>query len=49
MDSIKDADYCVIVATPSIFGLHNLKMIMWAKLSSPLVPFARTTTIDFIV
>lgn len=27
MDSIKDADYCVIVAEPSIFGSHNLKMV----------------------
>ena len=27
MDSIKDADYCVLVAEPSIFGAHNLKMV----------------------
>jgi MinD superfamily P-loop ATPase len=27
MDSIKDADYCVLVAEPSIFGSHNLKMV----------------------
>ncbi|MGM0395671.1 MAG: AAA family ATPase [Bacillota bacterium] len=27
MDSIKDADYCLIVAEPSIFGSHNLRMV----------------------
>ncbi|WP_422485591.1 4Fe-4S binding protein [Gudongella sp. DL1XJH-153] len=27
MDSIKDADYCVIVTEPSIFGSHNLRMV----------------------
>lgn len=27
MDSIKDADYCVLVAEPSIFGVHNLNMV----------------------
>ncbi|MDD2371256.1 MAG: ATP-binding protein [Firmicutes bacterium] len=27
MESIKDADYCVLVAEPSIFGAHNLKMV----------------------
>ena len=27
MDSIKNADYCLIVAEPSIFGSHNLKMV----------------------
>ncbi len=27
MDSIKDADYCILVAEPSIFGSHNLKMV----------------------
>ena len=27
MDSIKDADYCLLVAEPSIFGAHNLKMV----------------------
>lgn len=27
MDSMKDADYCVIVAEPTSFGAHNLKMI----------------------
>jgi len=27
MASIKDADYCVLVAEPTIFGLHNLKMV----------------------
>lgn len=27
MESIKDADYCVLVAEPTIFGVHNLAMI----------------------
>lgn len=27
MDSIKDADYCILVAEPSIFGSHNLAMV----------------------
>ena len=27
MESIKDADYCMLVAEPTIFGLHNLKMV----------------------
>jgi len=27
MESIKDADYCVLVAEPSIFGAHNLNMV----------------------
>ncbi|WP_373483096.1 4Fe-4S binding protein [Acetobacterium sp.] len=27
MESIRDADYCVLVAEPTIFGLHNLKMV----------------------
>ena len=27
MESIKDADYCILVAEPSIFGVHNLKMV----------------------
>jgi MinD superfamily P-loop ATPase len=27
MESIKDADYCILVAEPSIFGSHNLKMV----------------------
>jgi MinD superfamily P-loop ATPase len=27
MASIKDADYCLLVAEPTIFGLHNLKMV----------------------
>ncbi|MGO1713131.1 MAG: ATPase, partial [Senegalia sp. (in: firmicutes)] len=26
-DSIKDADYCILVAEPTIFGSHNLKMV----------------------
>ena len=26
MDSIKNADYCILVAEPSIFGVHNLEM-----------------------
>lgn len=27
MESIKDADYCVIVAEPTLFGVHNLNMV----------------------
>jgi MinD superfamily P-loop ATPase len=27
MESIKDADYCVLVAEPTIFGVHNLEMV----------------------
>lgn len=27
MDSIKDADYCILVAEPTIFGAHNLAMV----------------------
>ena len=27
MESIKDADYCIMVAEPTIFGRHNLKMV----------------------
>ena len=27
MESIKDADYCVLVAEPSVFGAHNLQMV----------------------
>ncbi len=27
MESIKDADYCVLVAEPTIFGLENFKMV----------------------
>ena len=27
MESIKTADYCVLVAEPTIFGCHNLKMV----------------------
>lgn len=28
MESIKDADYCVLVAEPSIFGVHNLNLVV---------------------
>jgi MinD superfamily P-loop ATPase len=28
MESIKDADYCLLVAEPSIFGAHNLEMVL---------------------
>jgi MinD superfamily P-loop ATPase len=28
MESIKRADYCVLVTEPTVFGLHNLKMIV---------------------
>ena len=27
MESIKNADYCVLVAEPTLFGVHNLKMV----------------------
>lgn len=27
MESIKDADYCILVAEPTIFGMHNLRMV----------------------
>jgi len=27
MESIKEADYCVLVAEPTIFGIHNVKMV----------------------
>jgi len=27
MESIRDADYCVLVAEPTIFGVHNLNMV----------------------
>jgi MinD superfamily P-loop ATPase len=27
MDSIRDADYCVLVAEPTLFGSHNLNMV----------------------
>lgn len=26
-ESVKDADYCVLVAEPTLFGAHNLKMV----------------------
>jgi MinD superfamily P-loop ATPase len=28
MESIKDADYCILVAEPSIFGAHNLNLVV---------------------
>jgi MinD superfamily P-loop ATPase len=28
MESVKDADYCVLVAEPTIFGAHNLAMVV---------------------
>ena len=27
MESIKDADFCILVAEPSLFGVHNLNMV----------------------
>ena len=27
MESIKDADYCILVAEPTLFGTHNLNMV----------------------
>ena len=28
MESIKDADFCIVVAEPSVFGAHNMKMVV---------------------
>ena len=28
MESVEDADFCLLVAEPTIFGLHNLKMVV---------------------
>ncbi len=28
MESIKDADYCILIAEPSIFGVHNLNLVV---------------------
>lgn len=28
MESIREADYCILVAEPTSFGLHNLKMVI---------------------
>jgi MinD superfamily P-loop ATPase len=38
MESIKEADYCVIVAEPTIFGVHNMKMVheLVEKFNKPL-------------
>ena len=27
MESIKDSDFCVLVAEPTVFGVHNLNMV----------------------
>ena len=27
MESIKDADYCILVAEPTLFGVHNLNLV----------------------
>ena len=27
MESIKDVDYCILVAEPTLFGVHNLNMV----------------------
>lgn len=27
MESIKDADYCILIAEPTVFGAHNLNMV----------------------
>jgi len=27
MESIKEADYCILVAEPTLFGVHNLNMV----------------------
>ena len=34
MESIRDADYCILVAEPTLFGLHNLKMVYELRLYS---------------
>ena len=36
MESIKDADFCLLVAEPTVFGEHNLRMVhelvaLWQK------------------
>lgn len=28
MESIRDADYCILVAEPTVFGMHNLRMVL---------------------
>ena len=28
MESIQDADYCILVAEPTVFGLHNLQLVL---------------------
>jgi len=28
MESIRDIDYCILVTEPTVFGLHNLKMVL---------------------
>jgi MinD superfamily P-loop ATPase len=28
MESIQDADYCIMVAEPTVFGLHNLQLVL---------------------
>ncbi len=28
MESIKDADYCLLVVEPTVFGVHNFKMVL---------------------
>src|SRR5699024_11512312 len=38
MESIKYADYALIVAEPTIFGLHNLKMV-YELLNLFIIPF----------
>ncbi len=38
MESIKEADYCLIVAEPTIFGFHNMQMVveLTQKLKKPI-------------
>jgi MinD superfamily P-loop ATPase len=38
MESIKEADYCIIVAEPTIFGVHNMAMVveLTKKFGKPL-------------
>jgi MinD superfamily P-loop ATPase len=40
MESIKDADYCILVAEPTLFGVHNFDMVynLVRVFASPLAP-----------
>ena len=32
MESVRDADYCILIAEPTVFGFHNFKMV-WELVS----------------